>query len=90
MVEVNYVGGPVMPKPLSEARTGDTVRLDTPDGVTADVLRELWAMRLLPGEVVTVVAVLGRSGPVLVQGAGGVFALGRRLAARLRAEALPA
>jgi Fe2+ transport system protein FeoA len=88
MVKVIYAGSPMMRKPLSEARAGDIVRLDVPDGVAADVLRELWAMRLLPGEVVTVVAVLGRSGPILVQGAGGVFALGRRLAARLRAEAL--
>ena len=48
-------------------------------------LAELAAMRLLPGEAVTVLAVVGRSGPLVVQGAGGVFALGRRLAERLSA-----
>ncbi|MDR7420110.1 MAG: FeoA family protein [Armatimonadota bacterium] len=74
---------------LSSARAGCRVRLGVPQGVDHDVLRELWAMRLLPGETVTVVAVLGRSGPVLVQGAGGIFALGRRLAERLPAETLP-
>jgi Fe2+ transport system protein FeoA len=75
---------------LSHARAGHRVRLGVPRGVDRDVLRELWAMRLLPGEIVTVVAVLGRSGPVLVQGAGGIFALGRRLAEQLPAEALAA
>lgn len=75
-------------QPLATVRPGETARLGPPEGVDADVLRELWAMRILPGEVVTVVAAIGRNGPVLVQGAGGVFALGRRLASQLKAEAL--
>jgi len=45
-------------------------------------------MRLLPGEVVTVLAEVGGDGPLLVQGAGGVFALGRSLAAHLAVESL--
>jgi Fe2+ transport system protein FeoA len=43
-------------------------------------------MRLLPGETVTVIAVIGSGGPILIHGAGGVFALGRRLAGHLHAE----
>jgi Fe2+ transport system protein FeoA len=76
--------------PLSAIRPGQIVRLGPPETVDPDVLRELWAMRLLPGETVTVLSVIGRGGPVLVQGAGGVFALGRRLAGRLRAEVVEA
>lgn len=45
-------------------------------------------MRLLPGEVVTVVAAVGGGGPILVQGTGGIFALGRSLAGRLAVESL--
>jgi Fe2+ transport system protein FeoA len=75
-------------QPLSGVRPGCRARLGVPVGVDHDVLRELWAMRLLPGEIITIVTVLGRGGPVLVQGAGGIFALGRRLAEHLPAEIL--
>ncbi|MDR7544369.1 MAG: FeoA family protein [Armatimonadota bacterium] len=77
-------------QPLSTIRAGRRVRLGAPEAVDPDVLRDLWAMRLLPGETVTVVAVVGRGGPVIVQGAGGVFAIGRRLAGHLPAEVLAA
>jgi Fe2+ transport system protein FeoA len=73
---------------LASAGAGHRVRLGVPVGVHRDVLHELWAMRLLPGETVAVVAALGHGGPVLVQGAGGIFALGRRLAEQLPAEVL--
>jgi Fe2+ transport system protein FeoA len=76
-------------RPLSAVQQGEIVRLGLPDGVDPDLQRELWAMGLLPGQTVTVVEVVGRHGPVLVQGTGGVFALGRRLASRLRAEVQP-
>jgi Fe2+ transport system protein FeoA len=49
-------------------------------------MREMAAVRLLPGETVTVVAVTGAGGPVIVQGAGGIFAVGRGLAGALPAE----
>lgn len=71
---------------LSEVRPGQTARLGPHAAIEPAVMGELAAMRLLPGEAVTVLAVVGRSGPVVVQGAGGVFALGRRLAERLTAE----
>lgn len=77
-------------QPLSTIGPGRRARLGAPDAVEPDVLRDLWAMRLLPGETVTVVTVVGRGGPVIVQGAGGVFAIGRRLASRLPAEVLAA
>lgn len=76
--------------PLATVRPGETARLGPPEGVDPDLLRELWAMRILPGEPITVVAVIGRGGPVLVQSAGGVYALGRRLAGQLQAEVLTA
>lgn len=71
---------------LSEIRPGQTARLGPHPVLEPEVLGELAAMRLLPGEAVTVLEVVGRSGPVVVRCAGGEFALGRRLAARLRAE----
>lgn len=73
---------------LSEVRPGQTARLGPHPALEPEVLGQLAAMRLLPGEAITVLEVVGRSGPVVVQGAGGVFALGRRLAARLVAEVI--
>ncbi len=73
---------------LSEMRPGETARLGQMPAVEVGLAQELAAVRLLPGEVVTVLAEVGAGGPLLVQGAGGVFALGRRLAARLSVEGL--
>ncbi len=75
-------------QPLSTVRLGKPARLGPLSGLDPDLARELAALRLLPGEALTVVAMVGGAGPVLVQGAGGVFALGRRLADSLMAEAL--
>jgi len=44
---------------------------------------ELAALRLLPGEPVEVVEAVPFGGPLLVRTAGGVYALGRRLAGRI-------
>jgi Fe2+ transport system protein FeoA len=49
----------------------------------AALVAELAALRLLPGEPVDVVEVIPFGGPLLVQTAGGVYALGRRLAGRI-------
>lgn len=68
---------------IAELKPGDAVRIGLTATADTSLLRELLAMRLLPGETVTVVAVAGRRGPVVVEGAGGVFALGGRLAVRL-------
>jgi len=73
-------------QPLSALRPGETARLGSLSALDPDLARELAALRLLPGEVLTVVAAVGSGGPVLVQGSGGVFALGRRLADSLTAE----
>ncbi|MDR7486169.1 MAG: FeoA family protein [Armatimonadota bacterium] len=75
-------------EPLSTLKPGTTARLGPPSGLDPEVVGELAALRILPGEVVTILEAVGRGGPLLVQGAGGVFALGRRLAARLSAEIL--
>jgi len=50
---------------------------------------ELAALRLLPGEPVEVIEVMPLGGPVLVQTAGGVYALGRRLAGRIEVRGDP-
>ncbi len=75
-------------RPLSALQPGETARLGQIPAMEVGLARELAAMRLLPGEVVTVLATVGGGGPLLVQGAGGVFALGRSLAARLAVESL--
>ncbi len=75
-------------QPLSTLKPGETARLGAMSALEPDLARELAALRLLPGEVLTVVSTVGEAGPVLVQGAGGVFALGRRLADMLMAEVL--
>ncbi len=49
------------------------------DGLAA----ELAALRLLPGEEVEVVQVVPFGGPLLVQTAGGLYAVGRGLARRI-------
>jgi len=49
----------------------------------ATLAGELAALRLLPGERVEVVEVIPFGGPLLVQTAGGVYALSRRLAGRI-------
>lgn len=71
---------------LATLRPGETARLGQIQAVEAGLARELAAIRLLPGEVVTVLAEVGGRGPILVQGAGGVFALGRDLATLLVVE----
>jgi Fe2+ transport system protein FeoA len=48
-----------------------------PDTATAD---ELAALRVLPGEEIEVVQVIALGGPVLIRGAGGLYAIGRGLA----------
>lgn len=75
-------------QPLSTLKPGQTARLGALSALEPDLARELAVLRLLPGEALTVVAIVGRAGPVLVQGAGGTFALGRRLADGLMAEVL--
>ncbi|MDI6773284.1 MAG: FeoA family protein [bacterium] len=77
-----------MMRPLSTLHPGETARLGQIPAMDIGLARELAAMRLLPGEVVTVLASVGCGGPLLVQGTGGVFALGRSLAARLAVESL--
>ena len=73
-------------QPLSALRLGETARLGSLSALDPDLARELAALRLLPGEILTVVTAVGRGGPVLVQGSGGIFALGRRLADSLMTE----
>lgn len=89
MVKVNnHRDPPVSMQPLSSLKPGDAARLGAFPALELDLARELSALRLMPGEAVTVLALVGGGGPVLIQGAGGVFALGRRLAGRLMAEPL--
>ncbi|MDQ7850584.1 MAG: FeoA domain-containing protein [Armatimonadota bacterium] len=65
---------------LGAGSCGTIVRIPLDDpGMAA----ELAALRLLPGEPVGVIEVVPLGGPVVVQTAGGVYALGRRLAARI-------
>jgi Fe2+ transport system protein FeoA len=73
---------------ISEFRPGQAIRLGAFSGLEPGLVQELAALRMLPGEALTVVAAIGRTGPVMVQGPGGTFALGRRLADVLVAEAL--
>lgn len=75
-------------RPLSALRPGETARLGQIPAMDIGLAHELAAMRLLPGEVVTVLAAVGGGGPLLVQGAGGIYALGRSLATRLAVESL--
>jgi len=49
-----------------------------------DLRNDLAALRLLPGEPIEVVQVLPLGGPLLVSTAGGLYALGRALADRVR------
>ena len=51
-----------------------------------DVADELASLRILPGEEVEVVQRLPFGGPLLVRGAGGLYALGRGLADQLGVE----
>lgn len=44
---------------------------------------ELAALRILPGEEIEVVQSLPLGGPLLIRGAGGLYALGRTLADQL-------
>lgn len=45
---------------------------------------ELAALRMLPGQAVEVVQVLPMGGPLLVAAGGGLYALGRAVADRVR------
>lgn len=77
------VAAGVRARPLASLAAGSCgtiahIPLDDP-GMAA----ELAALRLLPGEPVEVIEVVPLGGPVVVQTAGGVYALGRRLAARI-------
>ncbi len=67
---------------LSALRPGDrAVIVSLPeDRALAD---ELATLRVLPGEEIQVVQVLPRGGPLLIRSAGGLYALGRRLADQL-------
>lgn len=50
------------------------------------VADELAALRVLPGEEIEVVQTLPFGGPLLIRSAGGLYALGRRLAEQLGVE----
>lgn len=50
------------------------------------VADELAALRVLPGEEVEVVQTLPFGGPLLIRTAGGLYAVGRRLADQLGVE----
>ncbi len=50
---------------------------------------ELAALRILPDEPVEVVEIIPFGGPLLIQTAGGVYALGRRLAGRIIVQEEP-
>jgi Fe2+ transport system protein FeoA len=65
--------------PLSRLRAGTraVVAALPLDAATAD---ELAALRVLPGEEIEVVQVIALGGPVLIRGAGGLYAIGRGLA----------
>src|SRR3972149_4870309 len=81
-----------MPQPVGKAGLNGEGALrslaDLPVGTRAVIARiplddpgtaaELAALRILPGEPVEVVEVIPLHGPLLVQTAGGVYALGRR------------
>lgn len=54
-----------------------------PDAAVAD---ELAALRVLPGEEIEVVQSLPFGGPLLIRGAGGVYAIGRGLAGQVEVE----
>lgn len=71
--------------PLSSLRPGArTVVLALPaDAATAD---ELAVLRILPGEEIEVIQVIALGGPVLIRGAGGLYAIGRGLADLLPVE----
>lgn len=71
---------------LGSLRTGMRGVIDAlPDD--DDLRRDLAALRLLPGEAIEVVQALPLGGPVLVRTSGGLYALGRRLADRVRIRA---
>lgn len=73
-------------RPLSDFGPGDVIRLLPPADVDASCLHELAALRLLPGEVVTVVQAGRRGAPILVQSGAGLYAVGGRLAGTLTGE----
>ncbi len=79
-VEVRPLAG------LPAGSRGTIVRIPLDDPGTA---AELAALRLLPGEPVEVIDVVPLGGPVLVQAAGGAYALGRRLAGRIEVRCDP-
>ncbi|HEY6103615.1 MAG TPA: FeoA family protein [bacterium] len=54
-----------------------------PDAAVAD---ELAALRVLPGEEIEVVQSLPFGGPLLIRGAGGLYAIGRGLAGQVGVE----
>jgi len=92
-----------MPQPVGKAGLNGEGALrslaDLPVGTRAVIARiplddpgtaaELAALRILPGEPVEVVEVIPLHGPLLVQTAGGVYALGRRLAGRIAVHGEP-
>ena len=92
-----------MPQPVRKAGLNGEGALrslaDLPVGTRAIIARiplddpgtaaELAALRILPGEPVEVVEVITLHGPLLVQTAGGVYALGRRLAGRIAVHGEP-
>ncbi|MDQ7843844.1 MAG: FeoA family protein [Armatimonadota bacterium] len=49
-----------------------------------DLRDELAALRMLPGQAVEVVQTLPMGGPLLVSAGGGLYALGRTVAERVR------
>lgn len=53
------------------------------DPVVAD---ELASLRVLPGEEIEVVQILPFGGPLLIRGAGGLYAVGRRLADQVKVK----
>ncbi len=55
----------------------------------AALAAELAALRILPGERIEVLEGIPYGGPVVIQTAGGTYALGRRLAGRITVRGQP-
>lgn len=66
-----------------EPGTKAVVAVLPPDAAVAD---ELAALRVLPGEEIEVIQRLPFGGPLLIRGAGGLYAIGRRLAGQVGVE----
>jgi len=73
----------IVPARLSSLPTGTRGVIDAlPE--EGELRSDLAALRLLPGEPIEVVQVLPFGGPLLVRTTGGMYALGRGVADRVR------